>query len=157
MSVKWISYYWHYLEQYIHMVWQPVIVILHLVQKSDLNKKSNTMSIPCYQRPNQCKDRKSLLCCSDRWTRQIKEGERWSEGWHPLPGVWIPQRQQVSDTWGSLFAWILLPVEDSFKCSSPHRPVGTYAARRSRVEVSREINWNGRTSKPGKPCAVRLF
>lgn len=32
--------------------------------------------------------------------------------------------------------------------------VGTYAAKRSRVEVLKEINWNVRTSKPGKPCST---
>ena len=43
------------------------------------------------------------------------------------------------------------------KYSVLYPSVGTYAARRSRVEVLREISLNVRTSKPGKPGSLSIL
>lgn len=55
---------------------------------------------------------------------------------------------------GAFFFFFILLSYSYFegfpKYSVSHPSVGTYAARRSQVEVLKEINWNVRTSKPGK-------
>lgn len=84
---------------------------------------------------------------------EFRKGNRWVL---KLPAWWLMELLFRGENSVSLLGYVEHKITFGrfHKDSVSHPSVGTYAARRSRVEVLKEINWNVRTSKPGKRCST---
>lgn len=102
-----------------------------------------------------------LWFCSNWRTWPLEEGKCWRKRWHSFPRIGISQRQQVGKI--KTRAQIFILIFHICLCDSHHRTcgatvdmsdehlsAGTFAVRKSRVEVLKGTNWNVRTWKPGK-------